>query len=65
MYFNYHGYLKKKIKNKQLVKWEFVSDYKTLGYVMLLYFNDEKVYPIRKENIVIYLDFIKENFTDK
>lgn len=62
MYFNYHGYLKKKIKNNQLVKWEFVDGYKNLEYVMLLYFNNGKVYPIKKENIVIYLDFIKENF---
>lgn len=34
MYFNYHGYLKKKIKNNQLVKWEFVDEYKNLGYVI-------------------------------
>lgn len=65
MYFNYHRYLKKKIKNNELVKWEFINNYKNLGYVMLLYFNDGKVYPVRKENIVIYLDFIENQFNKK
>ncbi len=60
MYFNYHGNIKKKIKEQKLSHYEFRDDYKNLGYVLLLYFNDGKVYPIRKENIVLYMEYIEK-----
>ncbi len=60
MYFNYHGNIKKKIKEQKLSHYEFRDDYKNLGYVLLLYFNDGKVYPIHKENIVLYMEYIEK-----
>ena len=47
MYYNYHGIIKQKIKNGELLKVEFVDEYKKIKNVMLLYFKDGSVKPIR------------------
>lgn len=54
MYYNYHGIIKKKIKNNELVKIEFKDKYKKLENVMLLYFRDGSIYPIREHRFLEY-----------
>ena len=54
MYYNYHGIIKKKIKENKLVNIEFKEKYKNINNVMLLYFNDGTVYPIREHQFLEY-----------
>lgn len=54
MYYNYHGIIKKKIKENKLVNIEFKEKYKNINNVMLLYFNDGTVYPIREHRFLEY-----------
>ena len=64
MYYNYHGIIKKKIKENKLVNIEFKNQYKNIKNVMLLYFNDGTVYPIREHRFLEYsilLNKINEN----
>lgn len=48
MYYNYHGIIKNKIKNNELIKIEFVDEYHKIKNVMLLYFSDGSIKPIRE-----------------
>lgn len=64
MYYNYHGIIKKKIKENKLVNIEFKDQYKNIKNVMLLYFNDGTVYPIREHRFLEYSILLK-NFQDK
>ena len=58
MYYNYHGIIKQKIKNNELVKVEFVDEYKKIKNVMLLYFKDGSVKPIREYRWLEYFILI-------
>ena len=40
MYYSYHAQIKKKIKNGELVKYEYLDSYKNIGPVLMLYFKD-------------------------
>lgn len=54
MYYNYHGIIKNKIKDNELIKIEFVLKYHNINNVMLLYFNDGTVKPIREHRWLEY-----------
>ena len=58
MYYNYHGIIKQKIKNGELLKVEFVDEYKKIKNVMLLYFKDGSVKPIREYRWLEYFILI-------
>ena len=58
MYYNYHGIIKQKIKNNELVKVEFVDEYKKIKNVMLLYFKDGSIKPIREYRWLEYFILI-------
>lgn len=60
MYYNYHGIIKKKIKENKLIKIEFVEKYKNIKNVMLLYFNDGTIYPIREHRFLEYSIFLNQ-----
>ena len=64
MYYNYHAIIKKKIKENKLIYIEFKEEYKKIKNVMLLYFNDGTIYPIREHRFLEYsilLNKINEN----
>lgn len=54
MYYNYHAIIKKKIKEDKLINIEFKEKYKNINNVMLLYFNDGSIYPIREHRFLEY-----------
>ena len=58
MYYNYHGIIKKKIKNGLLTKVEFKNEYHGIKNATLLFFNDGSRYPIREERIPEYLELL-------
>ena len=58
VYYNYHGIIKQKIKNNELVKVEFVDEYKKIKNVMLLYFKDGSIKPIREYRWLEYFILI-------
>lgn len=65
MYYNYHGIIKKKIKENKLVNIEFKDKYKNIKNVMLLYFNDGTVYPIREYRFLEYSILLNKYFNKK
>jgi len=62
MYYNYHGIIKKKIKENKLVKYEFKDKYHNINNVMVLYFSDGSVYPIREHRFLEYSILINKYF---
>ena len=58
VYYNYPGIIKQKIKNNELVKVEFVDEYKKIKNVMLLYFKDGSIKPIREYRWLEYFILI-------
>ena len=64
MYYNYHGVIKNKIKQNKLIKVEHKLKYKKHNNVLLLYFNDGTVYPI-KENRFLEYSIILNNYFKK
>ena len=61
MYYNYHAIVKKKIRNNELVKIEFKEVYKKYKNVMLLYFKDGSIYPIREHRFLEYSILLNKN----
>ncbi len=59
-YYNYHGIIRKKILAGMLRKYEFVTEYHRIKPALLLYFEDETIYPIREHRFNEYL-IILEN----
>lgn len=59
MYYNYHAIVKKKIKENKLIKIEFKDKYHNIKNVMLLYFNDGSIYPIREHRFLEYAILLK------
>ena len=61
MYYSYHGNIKKKIKNGELLKYEFIDSYKNLGKVLMLYFKDGTKKFIREDRWIDYYELLKKN----
>ncbi len=62
----YHNKIKQRIKNGELVDYEFVDNYKNIGECLLLFFNTEPyVRPIRpykyNEYTMLISEIIKNN----
>jgi hypothetical protein len=56
----YHNKIKQRIKNNELIKYEFVDKYKTIKPCLLLYFNTEPyVRPIRAHRFDEYQPILK------
>ena len=60
LYYNYHGIIKQKIKNNELINIEFKDEYKNIENVMLLYFKDGSVKPIREYRWLEYFIIINK-----
>ena len=56
-YYNYHGMIKRRIRNHELIQYEYVDEYHHIHPCLLLYFNDGTIKPIREYRI--RSDFIK------
>lgn len=65
-YYSYHGRIKQRIANGDLIGFRFVDDYPRIGTALVLQFNDNPVLrPIRPERWMEYvgtlLDWSKEH----
>ncbi len=57
----YHNKIKNRIKNKELIRYEYVDEYRTISPCLLLYFStDPKIRPIRKHRIKEYESLLNE-----
>lgn len=57
----YHNTIKKRIRNGELIDYEFVKSYKDIGECLLLYFNSPPfVRPIRPHKYYEYADILAE-----
>ena len=55
----YHNLNKKRIKNGELISFEFVSNYKNIGECMLLHFSSPPfTRPVRPEKYAEYIEYI-------
>jgi hypothetical protein len=59
MYYSYHGQIKKKIKNGELIKYEYIDNYKNIGRVIMLYFKDGTKKFIREYRFIEYYSILK------
>ena len=51
----YHNKIKKRIRNQELVRYEYVDRYKDISPCLLLYFTtDPKIRPIREHRFLEY-----------
>ena len=56
----YHNKIKQRIKNNELIRYEFVDSYKNISPCLLLYFDSEpKIRPIRKYRFSEYDDLLR------
>ena len=59
MYHNYHGTIKQRINNKELISFEFVKEYNKIKPCLLLYFNTfPYVKPIREHRFEEYKELL-------
>ena len=58
MYYNYHGIIKSKIKNKELIHYEIVDKYRNISPCLLLHFKDGTIKPIREYRFHEYFELI-------
>ena len=57
----YHNKIKQRIKNNELIGFEFVNDYKNIGECLLLYFNTyPHVRPIRPHRYAEYEEILRK-----
>ncbi|MBE7092732.1 MAG: hypothetical protein E7365_06100 [Clostridiales bacterium] len=57
----YHNKIKQRIKNGELIGFEFVNDYKNIGECLLLYFNTYPyVRPIRSHRYAEYEEILRK-----
>ena len=57
----YHNKIKSRIKNNELIKYEYVERYKEIAPCLLLYFNTEPyIRPIREHRFKEYKALFKE-----
>ncbi|GJQ06473.1 hypothetical protein [Capnocytophaga cynodegmi] len=55
----YHNKIKQRIKNGELVKYEFVEKYKNISPCLLLYFNTEPyIRPVREHRFAEYEEIL-------
>lgn len=60
--YSYHNTIKQRIKNNELVRYEYVKKYKQIEPCLLLHFNTEpKVRPIREHRFDEYELILNEN----
>lgn len=64
-YFNYHAKIKRLIKERRLKNFEFRDEYHGISPVMLLFFDDDSVMPVREHKFEEYLKIIEEGETQK
>lgn len=56
----YHNKIKQRIKNNELVRYEYVEKYNSIGPCLLLHFSAEpKIRPIREHRFDEYEKFLK------
>ncbi|MCB0381443.1 MAG: hypothetical protein KDD24_09320 [Flavobacteriales bacterium] len=56
----YHNKIKQRIKQKELVRYEYVEKYKNISPCLVLYFNTEpKIRPIREHRFKEYEELFK------
>lgn len=53
-YYNYHGMIKRRIQNHELIQYEYVDEYHHIHPCLLLYFNDGTIKPIREYRFMEY-----------
>lgn len=58
MYYSYHNVIRKKIKEEKVVDVKYVENYKSMGKVIIIRFEDGKEYPIREYAWYKYKDLI-------
>lgn len=57
----YHNKIKQRIKNKELIRYEFVEKYKNISPCLLLYFDTEPfIRPIRQHRFKEYEELFKQ-----
>ena len=57
----YHNKIRQRIKNKELISYEFVEKYKSISPCLLLYFETEpKLRPIREHRFEEYEEIFNE-----
>ena len=59
-YYNYHSKLQQKIKDIGVKKAEFRDEYNGISPVLLIFLNDESVYPVREHMFDTYIDLINK-----
>ena len=58
----YHNKIKQRIKNKELIRYEYLEKYKSISPCLLLYFYTEpKQRPIREHRFKEYEEILKRN----
>ena len=58
----YHNKIKQRIRNKELISYEYVERYKNIQPALLLYFNTEpKIRPIRSHRFQEYQYLLNKN----
>ena len=60
MYFNYHAKVKRLIKEKKAIGYEFLENYHNISPCLLIYFKDERPMPIRDSHFDEYMKLLKE-----
>lgn len=56
----YHNIIKQRIKNNELIRYEYVEKYKNIKPCLLLYFSTEpKIRPIREHRFKEYEEVLK------
>jgi len=60
----YHNKIKQRIKNEELVSYEYVEHYKNIAPCLLLHFDTEpKIQPIREHRFKEYKEILNGNST--
>lgn len=62
MYYNYHGIIKSKIKNHELLSYEIVDNYHGISPCLILKFKDGQIKPIREYHFHDYLELIDQYY---
>ncbi len=59
--YSYHNRIKQRIKNRELISYEYVDNYKDISPCLLLYFDTEpKLRPIRKHRFKEYEELLNQ-----
>ena len=55
VYFNYHAKVKHLIEQGHATTWEIVEEYHNIRPCLLIYFDDDKIFPIRQHKFEEYI----------